>query len=118
MPKHSFKDNSPEKRSLIAKKGSNASIETKRKQAGIHVRKLRSLFVEIIDADDFREQLRKEIFEQNKAIKFLQVVSKYNPAGETTDGSARSGNVNIMINSPVDRDVPAVEIKQITDEDE
>lgn len=107
-----------EEQTLLGQKGQKASVEARRKQAGIHVRKLRAMFVQIIDSDRFRDQLEKEIFEQDKAIKFLQIVSKYNPAGETTDGSAKGGgNINIQINSPVDRSVPEIVVEQVKEDD-
>ena len=107
-----------EEQTALGRLGGKASGLARREKAGKHVHKVRKIGLEILDMEEFKQQLLNEIFEQNKAIKFLQVLAKYNPAGEVSDGGGGGrGNILININSPVDRSVPAVEIKQTGGDD-
>lgn len=87
---------------LIPQKGGFANIERKRKQAGLLPQTVRRIGVQIIDSEEFKQQLLKEIFEDNKAVTFLGVMAKYNPATAYEGGT---GGINIQINTLVDREV-------------
>jgi hypothetical protein len=89
---------------LIPSKGGKANIERKRKLAGLLPQHVRKIALDIIDTPRFRKQLEKEIYRDDKAIQFLAIMAKYNPAS-AQEGSG-GGNINIQINTMVDRDTP------------
>jgi len=96
---------------LIPAKGGKANIERKRKLAGLLPQHVRKTGLDIIDTDRFRKQLEKEIYGDDKAIQFLAIMAKYNPASGH-EGSG-TGGINIQINTMVDRDSPNKEPVQI-----
>ncbi len=80
--------------------------------SGIHVRTARRIFNQIIEAEEFKQQLMHEIYKEGKAIQFLAVAAKYNPPGALEGGAA--GGINIQINTMVDRDSPDKEPVKIS----
>lgn len=87
---------------LIPSNGGRAKIDRQRKVAGIHVSTMRRIGDQIISSEKFKKQLEKEIFDQDKAIQFLAVLAKYNPAS-AHEGLGGGGGINIQINTMVDR---------------
>ena len=108
--------------SLIPAKGGKARVERARKNAGLSTQTARRIINQIIDADSFKKQLEKEIYDENKAITFLAVAAKFNPA--SGHEGAGGGGINIQINTMVDRDKVgdaspvSVNITPTEDEDE
>ncbi len=102
---------------LIPAMGGKAAIERKRKVAGLHVSTVRRIGDQIVSSEKFRRQLEKEIFQEDKAIAFLGILAKYNPASGHEGGGG--GGINIQINTMVDReDAEPVKINITQNEDD
>ncbi len=80
--------------------------------AGIHVQTVRRIGNQIIESEKFKAQLLKEIYKDDKAIQFLAIMAKYNPASAYEGGAG--GGINIQINTMVDRDSPDQEPVKIS----